>query len=319
MAKVFTGWGYAQSYAATPRFTAGASRRPDGTYPDYLEPMRLFPDNHENGAKTIVGGRVLPAGQGGMKDLADTLDTLVNHPNTGPFISRQLIQRLVTSNPSPGYVYRVAQVFADNGSGARGDLGAVVRAILLDYEARSPAAAGSFSYGKMREPLLRTTALFRAFGATSNTGRIPLVNSNDQIAQMALSAPTVFNFFEPGYVQPGPLAAAGLYAPEFQIFTDTTAITVPNYFYTYLTATKPTSTDSDTVYLDFSGYLSLASKPSELVDKLNLLLAGGGLSPASRTRIASTLTSMPAATSDLERVRSAAYLVLVSPEGAIQQ
>jgi hypothetical protein len=171
----------------------------------------------------------------------------------------------------------------------------------------------------MREPLLRTTALFRAFGATSNTGRIPLVNSNDQIAQMALSAPTVFNFFEPGYVQPGPLAAAGLYAPEFQIFTDTTAITVPNYFYTYLTATKPTSTDSDTVYLDFSSYLSLASKPSELVDKLNLLLAGGGLSPASRTRILSTLTSMPAATSDLERVRSAAYLVLVSPEGAIQQ
>ena len=318
-AKVFTGWGYAQSYATTPRFTAGASRRPDGTYPDYLEPMRLFPDNHDNGTKTIVGGRVLPANQGGMKDLADTLDALVNHPNTGPFVSRQLIQRLVTSNPSPGYVYRVAQVFANNGSGIRGDLTAVVRAILLDYEARSPAAAGSFSYGKLREPILRTTALFRAFAATSNTGRIPLTNSNGQLSQMALSAPTVFNFFEPGYVQPGPLAAAGLYAPEFQIFTDTTAITVPNYFYTYLSANKPTATDSDTVYLDVTPYTSLAAKPAELVDKLNLLLAGGGLNASTRSRITSTLTSMPSTTTDVERVRSAAYLVLVSPEGAIQQ
>jgi uncharacterized protein (DUF1800 family) len=254
-----------------------------------------------------------------MKDLADTLDALVNHPNTGPFISRQLIQRLVTSNPSPGYVYRVAQVFANNGSGIRGDLTAVVRAILLDYEARSPAAAGSFSYGKLREPILRTTALFRAFAATSNTGRIPLTNSDAQLSQMALSAPTVFNFFEPGYVQPGPLAAAGLYAPEFQIFTDTTAITVPNYLYTYLYANRPTATDSDTVYLDVTPYTSLAAKPAELVDKLNLLLAGGGLNASTRSRITSTLTSMPSNTTDVERVRSAAYLVLVSPEGAIQQ
>lgn len=319
MAKVFTGWGYAQSYTTTPRFTAGASRRPNGTYPDYLEPMRLFADNHDNGAKTIVGGRVLPANQGGMKDLADTLDALVNHPNTGPFISRQLIQRLVTSNPSPGYVYRVAQVFANNGSGTRGDLAAVVRAILLDYEARSPVAADSLSYGKMREPLLRTTALFRTFSATSNTRRMPITNSNAQLAQMALSAPTVFNFFEPGYVQPGTLAAAGLHAPEFQIFTDTTAITVPNYLYTYLYANKPTTVDSDTVYLDVTGYTALAARPAELVDKLSLLLAGGGLSPASRTRIVSTLTAMPSSTTDVERVRSAAYLVLVSPEGATQQ
>lgn len=254
-----------------------------------------------------------------MKDLADTLDALVNHPNTGPFISRQLIQRLVTSNPSPGYVYRVAQVFANNGAGTRGDLAAVVRAILLDYEARSPVAADSLSYGKMREPLLRTTALFRNFSATSNTRRMPITNSNAQLAQMALSAPTVFNFFEPGYVQPGALAAAGLHAPEFQIFTDTTAITVPNYLYGYLYATKPTNVDSDAVYLDVTGYTALAAKPADLVDKLGLLLAGGGLSPSSRTRIVSTLTAMPSTTTDVEQVRSAAYLVLVSPEGATQQ
>ncbi|MFO1451864.1 MAG: DUF1800 family protein [Opitutaceae bacterium] len=318
-AKVFTGWGYAQNYATNPSFTGGGGRRPDGTYPDYIDAMRLFPNNHENGAKTIVGGRVLPAGQGGAKDLADTLDTLFNHPNTGPLVARQLIQRLVTSNPSPGYVYRVAQIFANNGAGVRGDLGSVVRAILLDYEARTPQAAGNLTYGKLKEPLIRTTALFRTFKATSNTKRLPINNSNGQISQMALSAPTVFNFYEPGYVQPGSLAAAGLFAPEFQIFTDTTAITVPNYFNTYLTTAKPTSLDSDTVFLDFTDALPLATNPAALVDQMNLTLAGGTLSTAAKTRIASAITSMPAATSATDKVRGAAYLVLTSPEAAIQQ
>jgi uncharacterized protein (DUF1800 family) len=318
-AKVFTGWGYSQSYSTAPRFTNGAAQRPGNTYPDYLEPMRLFEANHEPGAKTIVGGRVLPANQGGVKDLADTLDALFHHPNTGPFISRQLIQRLVTSNPSPGYVYRVAQIFANNGSGARGDLGAVVRAILLDYEARTLQAAGNLTYGKLKEPLLRTSALFRAFKATSNTKRLPINNSNGQISQMAGSAPTVFNFFEPAYVQPGPLAAAGLFAPEFQIFTDTTAITVPNYFNTYLTTAKPTNLDSDTVFLDFTDALPLAANPVALVDQMNLSLAGGTLSTAAKTRIVSAITSMPAATSATDKVRGAAYLVMTSPEAAIQQ
>jgi uncharacterized protein (DUF1800 family) len=318
-AKVFTGWGYSQSYTTTATLRGGGGRRPDGTYPDFIEPMRLFADSHENGAKTIVTGRVLPANQGGAKDLADTLDTLFNHPNTGPFISRQLIQRFVTSNPSPGYVYRVAQVFANNGAGTRGDLRAVLRALLTDYEARSPQAAAMQTYGKLKEPLLRTTALFRAFKAQVNSGRFLITNSNAQIWQMALSAPTVFNFYEPGYVQPGPLAAAGLLAPEFQIFTDTTAITVPNYLYGYLYATRPTDMASNTVYLDFAETTPLAANTGQLVDHLNLLLAGGGLSSAARTRVITAVDAMPAGTTVTERIRSAAYLVFTTPEGAIQQ
>src|SRR5690606_15429469 len=167
-------------------------------------------------AQPIVGGRVLPPGQGGIKDLEDTLDALFEHPNTAPFISRQLIQRLVTSNPSPGYVYRVAQVFANNGAGVRGDLGAVVRAILTDYEARSNELAATATFGKLKEPLLRATALFRAFHATSNTGRLHIPNPQTNLAQAALRAPSVFNFFEPNFVLPGAVAAAGLYAPEYQ-------------------------------------------------------------------------------------------------------
>src|SRR5256885_16522206 len=121
--------------------------------------MVNFPRSQETGAKTISDGTRLPAGLTGPADLKLTLDALFNHANTGPFISRELIQRLVTSNPSPGYVYRVAQVFANNGSGVRGDLGAVVRAILTDYEARSSAVAANASFGKLKDPILRPTAL----------------------------------------------------------------------------------------------------------------------------------------------------------------
>ncbi len=318
-AKVFTGWGLAQSYSNNPSIGGGGGRRPDNSRPDWIEPMRLFPAFHEDGPKTIVGGQVLPAGQGGLKDLNDTLDALFNHPNVGPFLSRQLIQRLVTSNPSPAYIYRVAQAFADNGAGVRGDLGAVVRAILTDYEARSPEAAGIATFGKLKEPLLRTTALFRALGGTTNTGRYQITNSNAQVSQQALSSPTVFNFFEPNYVHPGPLAAAGLYAPEFMILTGTTAITTANYLYGYLYANRPASlTNSTTVYMDLTNLLPLAATPAALVEKLDLWLTGAASGEATRTRIVSALTDMPASTSSTEKVRSAAYLLIATPEGAIQ-
>lgn len=315
-AKVFTGWGFAQSASASPSFTGGGG---NANPSDYLNPMRLFPAFHDDGAKTIVTGKALPANQGGLADLNDTLDTLFHHPNTGPFICRQLIQRLVTANPSPAYVYRVAQVFANNGAGVRGDLGAVVRALLTDYEARSPEVAATATFGKLKEPLLRTTALFRALNGSTNSGRILLTNSNAQLSQMALSAPTVFNFFEPNYVQPGPLAASGLYAPEFKILTDTTAITITNYLYSYLYANKPTDmTNSTTVYMDFTALLALVDDPTTLVNHLDLLLAGGSTSEATRARIVSALNELPRSATPTERVRSATYLLISTPEGAIQ-
>jgi uncharacterized protein (DUF1800 family) len=320
-AKVFTGWGYAN---AAPNATANVNLF-RGSPANYIAPMMLWPSFHDDTAKTIIGGRTLPPAQGGLKDLSDTLDALFEHPNTGPFIVRQLIQRLVTSNPSPGYVYRVAQVFANNGAGVRGDLGAVVRAILLDYEARSPAVAAMPNFGKMKEPLLRATGLFRAFGGTSNSGRMNISNPEGLLAQAALRAPTVFNFFEPNYVLPGAVAAAGLYAPEYQILTDTTAITQPNFYYNYIYANRSaTDMNQQTVGLTLTNWLPLARTPAQLIDLLNVLLAGGMMTKQTTDRITAAISAMPVGTAtntanDLERVRSAIYLTITSPQATIQK
>lgn len=314
MAKVFTGWAFYTLPGQTQNFRGGRTNNSS-----WVTPMELYPAFHEDGAKAIFDNIVIPPNQGGAKDLADVLDALVAHPNTGPFIARQLIQRLVTSNPSPGYVYRVARAFADNGGGVRGDLGAVVRAILLDYEARSPEVADNLTFGKLKEPLLRTTALLRAFNARTNTGRLPINNANAQISQSALSAPTVFNFFEPAYVHPGALASAGLYAPEFQILTDTTAITLTNYLYGYIYATRPTAATSNTVYLDYTSFLPLATQPANLVGQLNLLLAAGSMPATARDRIVAGLNALPSNTAALDRVRAAIYLTVSTPQGAIQK
>jgi uncharacterized protein (DUF1800 family) len=305
-AKVFTGWAFYNPNPTANNFRNSAA--------DYLNPMTLYATYHDTGAKTIVGGLRLSAGQTGTKDLKDTLDALANHANTGPFISRQLIQRLVTSNPSPAYVYRVAQVFANNGAGVRGDLGAVVRAILTDYEARAAAPAANPGYGKLKEPLLRVTSLLRAASVSSPTNRYAINNTLTPLAQLSLSAPTVFNFFEPDYVQPGPLAAAGLRAPEFQILTATTAISAPNYLYNFIFTTTFSGTT-----LTFTEQLPLATQPAALVTQLNLLLAGNAMSAAAQNRIVAALTALPASTTATDRVRAALYLVVTTPEGAIQQ
>jgi uncharacterized protein (DUF1800 family) len=314
-AKVFTGWAYhntaVNAAANTNLFGGGAA--------DYINPMMLWPAFHDDTAKAIIGGKVLPAGQGGVKDLKDTLDALFNHPNTAPFISRQLIQRLVTSNPSPGYVYRVASVFANNGAGVRGDLGAVVRAILLDYEARSASVASTGTFGKLKEPVLRATALFRAFNATSNNGRFNIPNAEGNLAQAALRAPTVFNFYEPNFVFPGSTAEAGLYAPEYQILNDTTAITQPNFYYTYVATTRSTNAADQTPLPVFDPLLPMATNPTQLVDTVSLLLTSGSLPAATTSRIIAAVNALPNGTPAAERVRMAVYLVLTAPGGAIQK
>jgi hypothetical protein len=292
-----------------------------------------FPAFHDDGAKSLVGGVDLPAGQGAQKDLKDVLDTLSNHPNTAPFIVRRLIQRLVTSNPSPGYIHRVSTVFADNGRGDRGDLGAVVRAILTDYEARAAAVAATMSFGKLKEPLLRATALLRAFDGGSNSGRFRILNAQLSLAQAPLRASTVFNFFEPDYVQPGPLAASGLYAPEYQILTDMTAISIANQLWTYIYANRATvrrDPGDITVGILPDRLLALARTPQALVERVNLILAANSLPREAFERIVAAITAMPAGTSaiispddvdrnDVERVRSAVYLVATSGAGAVQK
>jgi hypothetical protein len=171
----------------------------------------------------------------------------------------------------------------------------------------------------MKEPLLRTTQLFRAFNASSNSGRLVIANPESATAEAALRATTVFNFFEPDYVQSGLLAASGLYAPEFQILTDSTAITVPNFLRGYLYATKSTDPAQQVIALDLTAATALVKTPQALLDNLNLVLCANTMPKTMNDRIIAALAAMPASTADLEKARSAIYLVITSPEGAIQK
>ena len=347
MAKVFTGW----SYAGTTNFRTGG-----GYGTSLVTPMILFPAYHDDTVKKLapVMATPIPTAQGGVKDLQLALDGLFNHANTPPFISKLLIQRLVTSNPSPSYVYRVAQKFINNGSGTRGDLGAVVRAILTDYEARSPAVVSNVTYGKLKEPLLRLTGLMRGFGASSTSGRlmgywigvngVPIDGNTPKpatesaistnytaisiygtlgiIGQAALRSTTVFNFYHPDYVLPGPLAAAGLVAPEFEITDDNFAINVPNYYRAFVNSTTTGATAANQphlITLNTTYEQSLVATPGALVDHLNLVLCSGSLSSAARTRILSALTALPASTTTEDRAKTAILLVQTSPAAAIQK
>jgi uncharacterized protein (DUF1800 family) len=352
LAKVFTGWAYPSTNASAFR-TAGAN---------YFNPLQLFPAFHEDGPKNLapVIATPIPASQGGAKDLQLALDALFQHPNTAPFISKLLIQRLVTSNPSPAYVYRVAQRFADDGAGVRGNLGAVVRAILTDHEARSNEVAATPSFGKLKEPVLRLTGILRGLKASSSSGRYvgfrvtvdgePITSATPRpataeqinrapnaysgtrldavqgnLAQAALRSPTVFNFYHSDYVLPGPLAAAGLFVPEFEITDDNFAISVPNFLRTFVSATLPTTNGVPTpaapyaLTLDLNHELTLVNDPAGLVGHFNLMFAAGSLTTDAQARIRSALTALPASTAALDRVRTALILTLTSPAAAIQK
>jgi uncharacterized protein (DUF1800 family) len=307
-ANVFTGWGY-QTAATNPSFY--------GTAPDFDDPMMLYPSYHDETQKTVVGGLVIPANQDGAADLKMELDALFNHPNTGPFVCSQLIQHLVTSNPSPGYVYRVAQVFANDGTGTRGNLAAVIKAILLDYEARSLVVAADPGFGKLKEPLLRMAALYRAFGGAAADSRFAIFDPQVNFDEAALRSPTVFNFFEPGYVLPGILASAGLVAPEFQITTASTAVSVPNSL--YAAVYTPASPSSSTIVLNLSSLTANASNPAAMVGTLNQLLCANAMSAQTQAAIESALAAAPSGESPSALAQLSLYLACTSPDAAIQR
>ncbi|PYJ11518.1 MAG: hypothetical protein DMF06_02450 [Verrucomicrobia bacterium] len=304
-AAVFTGWTYAQT-TNPPVFNPPA---------DWRNPMVNVVSHHSTDPKTILNGVLIPGGQTAAQDFATTLDTIFNHPNVGPFICRQLIQRLVTSNPSPGYLYRVTAVFNDNGQGVRGDLKAVVRAILLDYEARGSAKTTQGA-GHQREPVIRLTNLLRAFNATSMDGKFSVRNAFTNLGEEAMHSPTVFNFFTPDYERPGAIADAGLKSPEFEITTETTAVTVANYLNTAIYSTLGPSTNRIT--LNLSAEQALAANPSQLVDHLNSLLLANNMSTEMRNILVNAITQIPA-DNPTERAKTAVYLVINSPEFSIDK
>jgi uncharacterized protein (DUF1800 family) len=304
---LFTGWYWYQT--GTPKWTSAPS--------NYRNPMLAFPDHHDTGAKQLLNGVVLPANQTQAQDLQNGLDVLFNHPNVPPFVSRRLIQRLVTSNPSPAYISRIAQVFINNGQGVRGDLKAVIQAILLDTEARSVNVSAASSYGHEREPVIRLANLYRAFNASAADGTLTGGNQTDNFAQSVLYAPSVFNFFAPDYMPPGTLEQAGLFSPEFYITTDSTVISSANKMRTAV-YNQPTGNNPGGIGLDLSALSTLSSNPAALVDSLNYLLMAGEMSNSMRDIVVSTVSQIPAANS-LERAQTAVHLLVTSPEFVIQK
>ncbi|GAB4424920.1 MAG: hypothetical protein OHK0039_42400 [Bacteroidia bacterium] len=342
-AKIFTGLGPGRYYnpwtnvSAIPVIWGNGFNGFVGAV-DMTRPMQMFNSWHEPGPKYLLNGQVVPAGQTGMQDIEAAVDNLFNHPNVGPFIGRQLIQRLVKSNPSPAYVARVAAAFADNGQGVRGDMQAVVKAVLLDPEARDCAWIDDPSNGKLREPLVRALQLFKAFDLFNASGRYWNTGGALEafIDQHPLASPSVFNFFLPDFQPNGPIADAGLFAPEFQIHNSRTAVDYYNYMYFSLLADYymeiTTSADTslvgfpntqfnqtqDQVFLDLGDEVALAQKPLALADRLDLILTGGGFSEATKTTLANMITTF-AALDPAVAVKVALYLVTVSPDYNIQR
>ncbi|MDJ0759268.1 MAG: DUF1800 domain-containing protein [Woeseiaceae bacterium] len=308
-AHVYTGWTWA------------GFREFENAFPtegNQVVPMQLYPDFHDTGAKLLLNDVVLPAGQSGEQDLAAALDNVFNHPNVGPFMAIRLIQRLTTSNPSPDYVRRVAEVFNDNGSGVRGDLRAVVKAILLDPEAR-PDMPMEID-GKIKEPLLRLTQLWRAYDAQSAGGGFPFVAASFFFGQGPLQSPSVFNFFSPFYAPPGEISDSSLVAPELQIATEFQNTFITNYFFYQTFFQNHLNTEElrpEDVYIDFSEEITIADDPDALIDMVSGKLLGGVMSDTLRQEIFDIVSVIPETDAAL-RAAETIFLVVSSPEFATQ-
>ena len=353
-AAVFTGWDWNNTGCGEESYTCcmydeeegwgtyfwcGPSNYNDAPWQLAMEPVEHYHDSTSDKQLLDYPGVSLPNGvltHGGdaQAELTEALDNIFNHPNVGPFIATRLIERLVTSNPSPAYVRRVAQVFNDNGAGTRGDLRAVIRQILLDPEARYGNVTSPTTFGKLREPLLKITHMWRAMEARSQGGRVgtlrPWPPIEEQIGQAPLRSPTVFNFFKPDYAQPGEVHDDGLVSPEFQILTDTMIVATPNYLFHEVFCDYTgsdacwASDDPSTMQMNEDRDAALAaSDPAALIDEYSRLFMSGQMSPFMKTVLVARLQQM---TSDdygselgRRRVQHALYLILNSPEYSIQK
>ena len=303
LARVFTGFNLDSS---------------DNTTPERLRrPLIITAATHETGAKTFLG-TTIAAGTSGPDSLRAALDAIFAHPNVPPFIAKQLIQRLVTSNPPPAYVERIARIFENNGSGVRGDLRAVIRAILLDVEARNEAIAAAPSFGKLRAPVNRLTGWARAFGATSPSNAWPIGNTSstaNRLGQSPGRAPSVFNFFRPGYTPPNSaIATAGLVAPEFQITNEPSVIAYVNYMQALV------GSGSGDFRANYADILTRADNGGNLVDEVALLL-GAQLGTSARAAIVAAVDaiSFTAVNGPNNRVQTAILLTLAAPEYLVQK
>jgi len=308
-AHVYTGW----HFAGAPGFEQARI-----TPFNQTQPMALYEAFHDTGAKRLLGGVELPAGQSGEEDLRAALDNVFEHPNVGPFIATRLIERLTTSNPSPAYVRRVAETFNDNGAGVRGDLAAVVRAILLDAEARPDDALDTD--GKLKEPLLRLTQLWRAYDARSESGAFPFGFAYILLGQGPLQSPSVFNFYSPFYAPPGEIRDRGLVAPELQIATEyqNTLITNLMLAQAFVNHSENPDLGPDDVFIDIGEEVALAGDADALVARVADKLLAGEISPLLAEEAVGMVERIPAG-DPIARAAEAIYLVASSPEYAYQR
>ena len=336
IARVFTGWDFDQTQNVNTLEPVQNRNIPNTSFTRL--PMRLNPANHSTLAATFLGSTV-PAGTDGVLALKIALDTLFNHPNVGPFFGKQMIQRLVTSNPSPAYVARVAGAFNNNGAGVRGDLKAVFSAVLLDEEARGAAGLSQPGFGKLREPMLRLVQWGRSFGIASARGSWKigdLSNPASQLGQSPLRSPSVFNFFRPGYVPPSTaLSATQTTAPEFQLVNESSVGGYLNYMQgvirngIFVNAPDLPNNASNAangfdIAAAYSAELPLAGDAVALVKRLNLLLCAGQLSADNQALIVNALnaTAITASSSDSarrDRVAAGVLLVMASADYLIQK
>ncbi len=293
------------------------------TEQDYATPMTLHADRHDFGAKTLLGGFVIPARaatlENAQRDVWDAIHHLFEHPNCGVFVGKQLIQFLVTDNPSHAYVQRISSVFANNGSGVRGDLGAVVRAILLDPEARGPVGAQVAGFGRLKEPVIRAMSMARVFGMK----QVPELlwwdwsEFYNESRQAPTNSPSVFNFYRPEYRAPGLATQNGLASPVFQITDSYSSISFPNRLWRMLEEGL-SFYEQYRFPFDFRREEAFATSPERLMDHFNLLFCAGQMKASTRSVILSTLAQIPA-DQTAARIRVAAYLSLTCPEGAVMR
>lgn len=304
LARVFTGWDFDGF---------------DGSTPDYTRRPMVFDQTRHSTLDKAFLGVTIPGATPGQQAFTQALDTICAHPNVGPFIARQLIQRLTSSNPSGDYIARVARVFNDNGAGVRGDMQAVIRAVLMDGEARlrlSPLPDDEM--GKLREPIVRFLQWARVVKLQSSDGlwNVGDLSSPERLGQSPLRAPSVFNFFRPGYVPLNTsMAQQGLVAPEFQITDESSVIGYANFLFGIL------PNGASNVSVDYSDWLPLANDPAQLVDRINLLFTGRSLSAALVSDLSTALATLPLDMADgaKRRVITAMLTVLCSPEFLVQR
>jgi uncharacterized protein (DUF1800 family) len=327
LAKVFTGWSWAGPDKSAGRFSGNIADpdrdwKPMQNYGStYHEVIKIADPDNPTSLFTGATSSAL-ANTSGEASLKIALDKLFNHPNIGPFIGRQLIQRLVTSNPSPAYIGRVAAAFEATGSHPRGDMKALIKAVLLDPEAIAPTAQPTYdstTTGKLREPVLRLASWMRAFNVSSASGKFKIPNLNstqNSLGQTPMSSPTVFNFYRPEYQPPNSaIATSGKFAPEMQITEETSVVGYLNFMRSVIPNGVGTSSD---VKANYATELQLVVSPELLVDRVKLLLTQNQMSDALRNTIISAIKSN-ANNSAANKVNLAIFLTMASPDYLVQK